>query len=238
MSQSANDIRRVEVWDAPTRIFHWGLLALVVVAWLTGEGEGSSAIAHRLAGEAIAGLIVFRVIWGFVGGEHARFADFAAGPSAIARHVSDLFSKTPSRHLGHNPLGGIAVFLLLIISTLVVVTGLFSGGEDNSGPFAGLWGLNLGEAHEALFRALQILVVVHLAGVVVGSLKTKDALVPAMITGSKTRRGDEPGANARRAGVAALLAALIAATVVTASLMMAPPSHLVSGASSAHHDDD
>ena len=237
MSQSAANARRVEVWDLPTRLFHWSLLALVVVAWLTGEGEGGAANIHRFAGEAIAGLIVFRVIWGFVGGEHARFADFAAGPTAIATHVRDLFSKTPKRDLGHNALGGVAVFLLLITAGLVVVTGLFSGGDDNSGPFAGLWGLNTGELHEALFRILQILVVIHLVGIVFGSLRTRDALVPAMITGIKTRRADEPGANARRAGLVALLVALIAATAVSAALMTTPPSHLTS-AGSAHGDDD
>jgi cytochrome b len=62
MSQAHADVRRVEVWDAPTRVFHWSLVILVVVAWFTGEGEGVSALVHRIAGEAIAGLIVFRVI--------------------------------------------------------------------------------------------------------------------------------------------------------------------------------
>lgn len=107
-----------------------------------GGAEGAGAEIHRYAGEAIAGLIVFRVIWGFVGGEHARFADFAAGPSAIIAHVRDLFSPHPKRHLGHNALGGVAVFLMLAATTGVVATGLFSGGEDNSGPFAGLWGFD------------------------------------------------------------------------------------------------
>ena len=149
--------RRVHVWDLPTRLFHWSLLALVLLAWFTGEEEGLAALIHRYAGEAIAGLIVFRVIWGFAGGERARFADFAAGPSAIIAHVRDLFSRQPKRHLGHNPLGGVAVFLLLAVVAGVVVTGLFSGGEDNAGPFAGLWGLELSDAHEVLFRVLQAL---------------------------------------------------------------------------------
>lgn len=122
-------------------------------------------------------------------------------------------------------------------TALLVVTGLFSGGEDNGGPFAGYWGLNLAETHEALFRVLQGLVVIHLAGVALTSVKTKDALVPAMITGAKTRRGNEPGANARRAGLAALLAAVIAATALSAWLMNTPPSHLTSTGSAAEGDD-
>ena len=226
MSQTQAGVRRVQVWDAPTRLFHWLLLVLVVVAWLTGEGEGASALIHRLAGEAIAGLLIFRVIWGFVGGEHARFRDFAAGPSAISAHVRDLFSESPRRHLGHNPLGGLAVFMLLIVTSLLVLTGLFSGGEDNAGPFAGFYGLDLSEAHEAIFRVLQILVVLHIAGVAIETLKTRDALVPAMITGVKLRRAEEAGVNARRAGAGVILIALTGAITVSVWLMAQPPSHL------------
>ena len=222
MSSQQTTEHRVQVWDLPTRIFHWSLLALVLVAWFTGEEDGAAAQIHRFAGEAIAGLIVFRVIWGFAGGERSRFADFAAGPSAIIDHVRDLFSAKPKRHLGHNPLGGLAVFLLLAIVAGVVVTGLFSGDDDNAGAFAGLWGLELSEAHEVLFRVLQGLVVVHVLGVVVESLKAKDALVPAMITGSKRRRADEEGENAKRAGFIALLVALAAGALVSIALMNQP----------------
>jgi cytochrome b len=87
-NQAPTEQRMVEVWDLPTRLFHWALLALVIVAWFTGEDDGPAALVHRYAGEAVAGLIVFRVIWGFIGGEHARFADFAAGPSAVIAHLS------------------------------------------------------------------------------------------------------------------------------------------------------
>jgi cytochrome b len=214
--------RKVRVWDLSTRLFHWSLLALVLLAWFTGEEEGAGVEIHRYAGEAIAGLIVFRVIWGFVGGEHARFSDFAAGPTKVAAHVRDLFSARPSRHLGHNPLGAVAVFLLLLTVSAVVVTGLFSGGEHNAGPFAGAWGLELSELHEALFRMLQALVIVHLLGVVAETLRTKDALVPAMITGSKRRRQGEAGEHARPARVVSLLVALAAAAGVAGALMTQP----------------
>lgn len=217
--------RSVRVWDLPTRLFHWSLFALILVAWFTGEDEGAAAQIHRYAGEAIAGLIAFRVLWGFVGGEHARFADFAAGPAAIIGHVRNLFSRAPKRHLGHNPLGGVAVYLLLATVAGVVVTGLFSGGEHNAGPFAGMWGVELSEAHEALFRVLQVLVGIHLLGVVVETVLAKDALVPAMISGSKRRRADEPGSDARNAKPVALLAALVLGVGVSAALILQPPSN-------------
>ncbi len=216
--------RKVRVWDLPTRIFHWSLLALLLVAWFTGEEEGAAAQIHRYAGEAIAGLIVFRVLWGFVGGERSRFSDFAAGPTAIVAHVRDLFSSRPKRHLGHNPLGGIAVFLLLAVVSAIVFTGLFSGGEGAGGPFVGVWGLELSELHELLFRVLQGLVLVHLLGVLVESLKARDALIPAMITGAKIRREDEPGVDARRASLMALVFAISVGTLSSVWLIAQPAS--------------
>lgn len=218
--------RSVAVWDLPTRLFHWSLLALVLVAWFTGEEEGVAAQIHRYAGEAIAGLIVFRLIWGFVGGEHARFADFAAGPSAIIAHVRDLMSAQPKRHLGHNPLGGVAVFLLLTVVASLVVTGLFS---EDGGPLAGMWGMELSDLHEPLFRVLQVLVVLHVIGVMVESWKAKDALTPAMFTGRKQRRPEEAGADAKKAGIATLLVAAGAGLLSTVWLASLPVSEFDRG---------
>lgn len=213
----------VLVWDLPTRIFHWGLLGLVAVAWATGGEEGSAFTLHRLAGEAIAGLIVFRIVWGFVGGERARFSDFAAGPGRVIAHVRDLFSPAPKRHLGHNPLGGVAVFLLLGTVAAIVATGLLSSGEEASGPLAGLVRFDAAEVHEALFRVLQALVVLHVLGVVLESALTKDGLIPAMISGTKRRRPDEPGEDAQRAGPAAAIAAVALGVVTTGGLAALPP---------------
>lgn len=222
--QAVGPTRLVHVWDLPTRLFHWSLVVLIVTAWFTGEGEGGTAAIHRFSGEAIAGLIVFRVAWGFIGGEHARFSDFAAGPSVVVAHVRDLLSKAPGRALGHNPLGGVAVFLLLLNVAGLVFTGLFSGGDDNSGPFAGLWGLQLSEVHETLFRVLQALTVLHVLGVGIESWKAKDALVPAMITGVKRRGANEPARDAGRAGLLALIVAVGLGVAVSAALISAPPS--------------
>lgn len=149
--------RKVDVWDLPTRLFHWSLLALVLIAWFTGEEEGTAALIHRTAGEAIAGLIVFRVIWGFAGGERARFADFAAGPAAIIAHVRDLFSQQPKRHLGHNSLGGVAVFLLLAIvtGTVVTVSSAVAMIMQDRSPDFGDWScLSSTKLCSACFRAL------------------------------------------------------------------------------------
>lgn len=212
----------------------------MIVAWFTGEEEGAAALIHRTAGEAIAGLIVFRVIWGFAGGEHARFTDFAAGPAAILAHVRDLTSQSPKRHLGRNLLGGVAVFLLLAVVSGVVFTGLFSGSEENAGPFAGLWGLELSELHETLFRVLQALVVIHVLGVIVEGVTSKDALLSAMITGRKRRRADESGEDAKRAGTLTFVIALAMGVSVSFALLsqQPSPSFTLGAETEDHHLDD
>lgn len=212
--------KRVFVWDLPTRVFHWALLALVLVSWFTGEEESRAAL-HRLSGEAIAGLIIFRLLWGFVGGEYARFSSFVAGPKAIAAHIGDLSAAAPKRWLGHNPLGGVAVMLMLATIAAIVFTGLFNDGEHNAGPFAGALG-DIGEIHELLFRVLQGLVVIHVAGVAFETIKTKDALVPAMITGCKSRVPEDAAKDARRASLPALLAAAALGAGTTAWLASLP----------------
>ncbi len=237
MTANAASTKRVFVWDAPTRLFHWSLAILVVVAWFTGEGEGGAAALHHAAGAAIAGLLAFRIVWGFIGGEHARFSDFAFAPMAVLRYGRELAFAKPQRHLGHNPLGAIAVFFLLINLVVIVATGLMGAGEHNTGPFAGASGEAFVEAHEVAFRVLQVLVSAHLIGVVVETLATRDALVPAMITGYKSRRSDEEGADARRAGLVSLVIALCIGLVVAGALMLAPAPAQVTGDRYEYSDD-
>lgn len=215
--------RRVEVWDAPTRLFHWSLVALVIAAWVTAENKDFFGAAHMLIGETVAGLLVFRLVWGFIGGEHARFSDFAAGPDAIVAHVSELMSGKPRRTLGHNPVGGLAVFLLLLTTTFIVATGLFSADDEMRGPLSGL-GPEFSDVHEAAFAVLQVLVVIHLVGVIVESLKTRDPLVPAMIRGWKPRGADEAATDANRASMTALLFALALGVATSAALVSLTPA--------------
>jgi len=213
--------RSLRVWDLPTRLFHWSLLALLLVSWFSG-GEEDTAFIHRTSGMLLAGLIIFRIVWGFVGGEHARFGSFFPSPSKIIEHLKRVAAGNPERHLGHNPVGGVAVFLLLATVSACIITGLFSSGEGLSGPFAGSFGLNFSEIHELAFRALQGLVVLHLLGVAVESWLARDALVPAMITGRKSRNAGESGEHAAPASLPAFAAALAAGAAVTGILWTLP----------------
>jgi cytochrome b len=224
--QTVPEARTVRVWDVPTRIFHWALVVLVLVSWFTGEEEGVAAQVHRYSGEAIAGLLVFRVIWGFVGGQHARFADFGVTWPRVAAHIADLTRPRPPRYLGHNPIGAIAVYLLLLNVAVIVIAGLFSAGEGKSGPFAGLWGLELSEVHELAFRILQGLVVIHVLGAIMESLIARDPLILSMFTGAKKLRPGETGEDARNASLPALLIAILLAAGVSGVLMALPQSTL------------
>ncbi len=127
--------RKVYVWDRFVRIFHWSLVALFCVSYLTGEEEHW---LHTYSGYAIFTLISLRVVWGFIGSKHARFADFVYSPGAIARYVASLASGSPKRYLGHNPAGGLMVIALLLALYTTTLSGMkLYAVEEGKGPFAG-----------------------------------------------------------------------------------------------------
>ncbi|MFM8375161.1 MAG: cytochrome b/b6 domain-containing protein, partial [Phenylobacterium sp.] len=105
------------VWDGPTRLFHWALVILVLVAWLTAEEQMT---IHRGAGYALLGLLAFRVWWGLAGGSTARFGNFVRGPAAVRRYLAESRAGTAGEHAGHNPLGALSVLALLGLVALQV----------------------------------------------------------------------------------------------------------------------
>lgn len=238
--------KAVQVWDLPTRLFHWSLLTLVTVSWFTGEGEGAAALVHRVSGEAIVGLLVFRIIWGFVGGEHARFKSFIATPQATVAHIRELFSFRAEQTLGHNPLGGLFSLLLIAVVAATALTGLLSASDEGpSGPLAAVFAVNLEEAHEVIFRILQALVVLHIAGVAITSVASRDNLLGAMITGRKSRDPQSDARDARRGSKFALAASAVLALGAAGALMALPhPASLNDDGAdrydreSDNHDDD
>lgn len=189
--------RLIRVWDPGVRVFHWGLVVAVALAFLSSEEESALAVWHIPIGYVAAMLIAFRLVWGFVGGEHARFANFVR-PSQLGAHIRHLLSGKVAATTGHNPLGALAVLALLGLTAATVWTGV-TGGED---------------AHEAIAYGLFGLVALHIFAVLIMSYLARDNLVLAMITGKK-RAHRHP--DAQDAKPPARLAAPIAAIAIGAA---------------------
>lgn len=180
---------QVYVWDRFVRLFHWILVVAFTVAYLT---EDDLLSVHVWAGYLVGGLIVARVIWGFVGPAHARFSDFVTTPAEALRYVRDLLLLRAERHLGHSPGGGAMVVVLLVMLAATVVTGLVVyGGDQQAGPLAGMFTKETGEAmeevHDVLANITLALVIAHVATVVFASFAHRENLVRSMLTGYKRR---------------------------------------------------
>lgn len=184
--------RHYEVWDLPIRTFHWLLVVGILASWLTGEVFDSYLNWHLVIGEGMLGLIVFRLVWGVIGSESARFVHFVKGPAAIKAYISEFWIDRRGRvWLGHNPLGALSVLAMLLSLAVQVGTGLFAAADDyiNYGPLNkfvsdGTASL-LTEIHEVNFNILLGLVGLHLAAIAYYRFFKRENLVTPMVTGKR-----------------------------------------------------
>lgn len=188
------------VWDLPTRAFHWMLALCFAGAFATGDSERWRDL-HVMFGYSMLILIAFRILWGFAGTRYARFASFAFGPERVSRYLRSLLGNRPEHHVGHNPAGSWAIWLLL---GLALAAGLTGHAAHN-----GLGGEWLEELHEGAANAMLAVVLAHVAGVIVSSLRHHENLVAGMITG---RKPGEPADGIAR--TRPLVAALLVAAVI------------------------
>jgi len=192
---SGNEIK---VWDPLVRIFHWSLVVTFFIAYLSGDEWES---LHVTAGYIVAGLVAFRLVWGFIGTRHARFTDFVFSPATVITYLKELAARRARRYLGHNPAGGWMVVALLVSLALTTLTGMMAHGtftlalnvvspamaHDDEGEEGEEGGELFEEVHEFFANFTLLLVAVHVAGVLVSSLLHRENLVRAMITGRKSR---------------------------------------------------
>jgi cytochrome b len=168
--------RNLLVWDVPTRLFHWLLVASFAGAFATGESEHWRP-THVLLGYTAGGLIVFRLVWGLIGTRYARFSSLPLHPRAVLSYLRSLRSGSPEHHTGHNPAGSWAILAILTLVAATAVSGwavLAKIGPE--------W---LGDLHEGLSNAAVALIVVHVVAVIASSLLHRENLVRAMLTGFK-----------------------------------------------------
>ncbi|MDV7143018.1 cytochrome b/b6 domain-containing protein [Tropicimonas sp. TH_r6] len=209
---------QVRVWDIWVRLFHWSLVACISAAAVTGFLLGASWIAlHIAAGLAAVALVLARIVWGFFGPTHARFADFLRTPSEILSHLK---GKDAGRHLGHNPAGGLMMLALMAVILMLGMSGLVGlGGALRTGPLLSLpyatgeVGLEL---HETLAVLLLVMVLAHVAAAIFESRRSRENLVRSMVTGTKeSRPGDHTSYPVQaHPRIAILLIAILAGTAV------------------------
>ncbi len=190
---NTNQKKKVRVWDIPVRLFHWILVSCFIIAWFTLDNRYLDI--HVFVGYLMAGLILFRILWGFIGGPYVCFHDFNFGWSEVRDYLKGVLNKCPSHFLGHNPAGSWAIYLLLGLGLSIAITGLLAfGGEERQGPLAGLLNYPQGrlahELHEWLAWLMLGMVIIHLMGVLVESIVHRENLVAAMLTGFKSSEVD------------------------------------------------
>jgi cytochrome b len=195
-------MQKILVWDWPVRLGHWLMVGGFILAWLTSESE-SWRLIHAASGSVVIAAALFRLPWGFIGTRYARFVNFVRGPTSVIAYLRSLMRLEPAHHTGHNPAGGWAIMLLL---GLGIASGLAGWAAYNE--LGGDW---LAELHEGLATTMLAVIIVHVAGVVSGSLLHGENLVRAMLTGHKQGSPDEAIPSARPLVAIILLVWVVAA---------------------------
>lgn len=210
--------KTIRIWDLPTRLFHWSLVLLVGISWATAEIGGNAMQYHMWSGYAVLTLVLFRLLWGIAGSETARFTRFLRGPSVVQAYARKLFTREASHAIGHNPLGGWMVVIMLLALLAQAGTGLFSNDDIvTEGPLYKLISKALSDlltdVHEGSFNVLMTLVTLHVAAIVFYRLYKRDDLVRPMLSGKKAVVDDVPPPRMRSAWLALPLIALAASAV-------------------------
>jgi cytochrome b len=209
-----NHHAKTRIWDLPTRVFHWALAFCVVCLLITGFRGGDAMPWHYRFGYCVLTLLMFRLVWGVVGGKWSRFASFVYAPSSILRYMKGQGDALHS--VGHNPLGAFSVFAMLAMLLVQVSTGLISDDEISAaGPltkFVSNATVSLASSyHVTIGKVLVIvLVITHLVAIVFYLYKKRENLIKPMLHGDKLLPNSTP-ASADTAATRTLALAILLA---------------------------
>lgn len=181
-------MQRMKVWDLPVRLFHWAIVLLILAAWVSQYVNRMDV--HMWIGECILALLLFRLVWGFIGSDTARFVRFLRSPAAALRHLADLRRREPDREIGHNAAGGWMVLLMLALIGLQAGTGLFSNDDsDTEGPLMHLVSKGrsdlISHIHYLNFKAIEAVILLHVLAIVAYAVFKRQNLLWPMVTGRK-----------------------------------------------------
>jgi len=216
----------VKVWDVPVRVVHWSLVLLLVFQVWSGKEGGLTITYHMWSGYAILTLVIFRVLWGFVGSTHARFADFLYAPKAMMQYTRTLTGRRAALYAGHNPIGGLSALAMLLCMLLQAGTGLFSNDDVLSeGPLykyvtkeTSDW---LTTIHNYNFYVLLALAGIHIAAILYYWIYKRENLVAAMFTGKKRLPAELGAAQGRMASIWKALVLLALSALIVYALVRA-----------------
>jgi cytochrome b len=219
------------VWDLPLRAFHWLFAGSILASYLTAQPGSSWMPWHIRLGEWMMGLLIFRIVWGFVGPRHARFTSFLASPRAMWRYAKGLTGFDEAIHsVGHNPLGGVMVLIMLLLVAFQVTTGLFATDDIVwTGPYnpavTDHTAKVLTSLHHKNFNLIWAAIALHVGAIAYYAFVKKQNLVPAMLTGWKPAEA-VPAEEAITSSELwkALIVMVVSAAVVYAVLSGAPPA--------------
>jgi cytochrome b len=212
----------VRVWDAPTRLFHWTIVALLACSWYSAD-NGLMRV-HLWSGSLLLTLLLFRIAWGFLGSTTARFSNFLHLPPRVFGYFKALMSNKQLPYAGHNPAGGLMVTALITLLFAQVATGLLSNdGIRFNAPLARWVSADMSdwltELHGILFNVILLLVWMHLVAVFFYLFVKKENLIKPMITGYKNRDHLPPKLSLKFVHWAIALVVLGAAAAIVGSIV-------------------
>ncbi len=183
-------MKTIAVWDVPVRLFHWLLVTSILMLFITGKVGGNYMEWHKKIGYFVIGLILFRVVWGFVGSYHARFKNFVRAPAAVIAYAKSLLKKDSPHYVGHNPMGALSVLAVMVAVGFQTVTGLFSNDDIMlEGPYASMvskaFSDQMTSLHKLNSNVILVLIGLHLSAIVFYAVFKKEQLIEAMLTGKK-----------------------------------------------------
>jgi cytochrome b len=206
----------IRVWDLPTRLFHALLIVCVAGLVITGEIGGDAMRLHFLFGYGVLTLVLFRLVWGFVGGHWSRFVNFVPTPSQLLAYVQALRTRSAPPSVGHNPLGALSVMAMLLMLVIQVLSGFISDDEiAATGPWTSLvpnaWIELATEYHSEIGKTILIaLVIVHIASILYYKRYKNEDLITPMIKGDKQEPATTPASRDTRTSRIFALSILLA----------------------------